>query len=163
MNDYMTEQLVKKRTTMKDTAKMVGLIALTALSFLLGAMNIIFMILFVVLIFVDYYILRRMDVEYEYTYFDGILDVAKVMNKQFRKEVFTTNTKEDMELVAPSDHAELQYHQVEKVLNFSSGIPEHKTYTMVTLFKGQKVKVVFEPNEKMLNNMRDVAPRKVIF
>lgn len=164
MKEYMTEQLVKKRTTLKDNAIKVGLIALTALSFLLFMTgNLIFTILFIALIFVDYYVLRRMDVEYEYTYFDGGLDIAKVMNKQFRKEIFSTDLKEDMEIVAPSDHADLKYHQVEKTLDYSSQIPEHKTYTMVTKWKGQKVKVVFEPNEKLLNSMRDIAPRKVIF
>ncbi len=162
MSEYMTEQLIKRKTTVKDTAIKFGLIALTALSLLLSG-NIIFMILFVVLIIVDYYVLRRMDVEYEYTYFSGELDIAKVMNKQFRKEVFSTNVKEEMELVAPSDHGDLKYHQVTKTLDFSSKFPEHKTYTMVTLYKGQKVKVIFEPNEKLLNNLRDTAPRKVIF
>ncbi len=162
MNEYMTEQLVKKKTTVKDTAIKFGLIALTALSLLLSG-NTIFMILFLVLLFVDYYVLRRMDVEFEYTYFDGSIDIAKVMNKQFRKELFSTNIKEDMEIVAPSEHDDLKYHQVEKTLNYSSMIPENKTYTMVTSHKGQKVKVIFEPNEKMLNAMRDVAPRKVIF
>ena len=164
MNDYMTEQLVKKKTTIKDTAIKVGLIALTALSFLLFTVgNIIFTVLFIALFFVDYYVLRRMDVEYEYTYFDGSVDIAKVMNKQFRKELFSTNIKEDMEIVAPSDHADLKYYQVEKTLDYSTQMPEHKTYTMVTRWKGQKVKVVFEPNEKLLNSMRDIAPRKVIF
>lgn len=162
MSEYMTEQLIKRKTTVKDTVIKFGLIALTALSLLLSG-NIIFMILFVVLLIVDYYVLRRMDVEYEYTYFSGELDIAKVMNKQFRKEVFTTNVKEEMELIAPSDHADLKYHQVEKTLDFSSKFPEHKTYTMVTLYKGQKVKVIIEPNEKLLNNLRDTAPRKVIF
>ena len=162
MNEYMVEQLVKKKTTFKDTAIKVGLIALTALSLLLSG-NTIFMILFIALIFVDYYVLRRMDVEYEYTYFDGSIDIAKVMNKQFRKELFSTNIKENMEIIAPSDSAELKYHQVTKTLDYSSGIPENKTYTMVTLYKEHKVKVVFEPNERMLNCMRDVAPRKVIF
>ena len=162
MNEYMTEQLIKRKTTVKDTAIKFGLIALTALSLLFSG-NIIFMLLFVVLLIVDYYVLRRMDVEYEYPCFGGELDVAKVMNKQFRKEVFTTNVKEDMELIAPSDHADLKYHQVEKTFDFSSKISEHKTYTMVTLYKGQKVKVIIEPNEKLLNNLRDTAPRKVIF
>ncbi len=162
MSEYITEQLIKRKTTVKDTAIKFGLIALTALSLLLSG-NIIFMVLFVVLLIVDYYVLRRMDVEYEYTYFGGELDIAKVMNKQFRKEVFTTNVKEEMELIAPSDHGDLKYHQVEKTLDFSSKFPEHKTYTMVTLYKGQKVKVIIEPNEKLLNNLRDTAPRKVIF
>ena len=164
MREFMTEQLVKKRTTLKDNAVKAGLIALTVISFFLFMTgNIVFTILFIALVFVDYYVLRRMDVEYEYTYFDGGLDIAKIMNKQFRKEQFSTDIKEDMEIIAPSDHADLKYYQVEKTLDYSSQMPDHKTYTMVTKFKGQKVKVVFEPNEKMLNSMRDVVPRKVIF
>ena len=35
MKEYMTEQLVKKRTTLKDNAIKAGLIALTVLSFFL--------------------------------------------------------------------------------------------------------------------------------
>ena len=164
MRDFMTEQLVKKRTTIKDTAIKVGLITLTALSlFLFLTGKAIFTILFIALLLVDYYIFRRMDVEYEYTYFDGGLDVAKIMNKQFRKELFSTNIKEDMEIIAPSEHEDLKYYKVEKTLDYSSQVPENKTYTMVTTYKGQKVKVVFEPNEKMLKSMRDVVPRKVIF
>lgn len=162
MSEYMVEQLIKKRRTTKDRMIQVGLIVLTILSALLCG-NIIFLVLFLVLVIVDYYVLRRMDVEYEYTCFDGMLDIAKVMNKQFRKELLSTDMKKDMEVVAPSDHPELQYHEVEKVLDYSSKILEHKTYTMVTLYKGQKVKVVFEPNEKLLNAIRDVAPRKVFF
>ena len=164
MVELMIEQLIQKRTTMKDNAIKAGLIALTALSFFLFMSgNLIFTILFIVLVFVDYYVLRRMGVEYEYTYFDGGLDIAKVMNKQFRKELFSTDLKEEMEILAPSDHADLQYCQVEKTLDYSSQMPENKTYTMVTKWKGQKVKLVFEPNEKMLNSIRDIAPRKVIF
>ena len=144
MKEYMTEQLIKKRTTMKDNAIKAGLIALTVLSFFLFTTgNIVFTILFIALVLVDYYVLRRMDVEYEYTYFDGGLDIAKIMNKQFRKELFSTDLKEEMEILAPSDHADLKYYQVEKTLDYSSQIPEHKTYTMVTKWNGQKVKMVF--------------------
>lgn len=164
MREFMTEQLVKKRTTLKDHAIKAGLIALTVLSFFLFTTgNIVFTILFIALVFADYYVLRRMDVEYEYTYFDGGLDIAKIMNKQFRKELFSTDLKEEMEIIAPSDHADLKYYQVEKTLAYSSQMPDHKTYTMITKWKGQKVKVVFEPNEKMLKSIRDIAPRKVVF
>lgn len=162
MNEYLIEQLVKKRTTEKDIAIKYGLISLTVL-FLLLSLNPIFLLLFLVLLFVDYYVLRRMDVEFEYTYFEGSIDIAKVMNKQFRKELFSTNIKEDVEIVAPSDHDALSCHQVDKTLNYSSMIPEKKTYTMITSYKEKKVKIIFEPNEKMLNAMRDIAPRKVIF
>lgn len=163
MNEFMVEQLVKKKTTAKDTLIKVVLIAGTVISFLFFSVNMIAFLLFVVFLVLDVFLLKRLDVEYEYAYFDGTLDIAKIMSKQYRKEVFSTNIKEEMEILAPTDSPDLKYYNVEKTLDYTTKYPEKKTYTMVTLYKGQKVKVIFEPNEKMLNSMRDAAPRKVNF
>lgn len=163
MRDFMTEQLVKRKTTATDIMIKVALIMLTVLSLLLFFAHTIFTVLFMVLVFVDYFVFRRLDVEYEYTYFDGTLDIAKIMSKQSRKELFSTNIKEDMEMIAPTGNHDVERYEVAKTLDYSTKNPGNKTYTMVTSYKGQKVKMIFEPNEKMLNSMRDVAPRKVIF
>ena len=163
MNEFMVEQLVKKKKTATDTLIKAALIVATVLSFLFFMVNALGFILLVVFIFLDMFLFKRLDVEYEYSYFDGTLDIAKIMSKESRKEVFSTNIKEEMEMIAPSDSSELQYYSVEKTLDYTTKEPGRKTYTMVTLHKGQKVKVIFEPNEKMLNSMRDVAPRKVNF
>ena len=163
MNEYMVEQLEKKETTATDILIKASLIVATALSFLLFFVSSVGTIVFIALVFADYFLFKRLDVEYEYSYFDGSLDIAKIMSRESRKELFSTNIKEEMELLAPSDAPELQYHQVEKTLDYSTKKTGNKTYTMVTLYKGQKVKMIFEPNEKMLNIMKDVAPRKVVF
>ena len=169
MRDFMTEQLVQRKTIATDILIKIGLIFGTIISFFFfisspsSFMSVIATILFIAFVCVDVYLFPRLNVEFEYTYFEGTLDIAKIMNKQARKEMFSTDIKEDMEIIAPTDSPELQYHQVEKILDFSTRIPENKTYTMVTLYKGQKVKMIFEPNEKMLNSMRDTVPRKVIF
>lgn len=163
MRDFMTEQLVKRKTTGKDIFIKASLITLTVLSGLLMLQSMIATIVFMILVFVDMYLLKRLDVEYEYTYFDGNLDVAKIMKKQLRKELFSTDIKEDMEIIAPTGSPAVEQYKVDKVLDYSTLYKENKTYTMVTLHKGQKVKMIFEPNEKMLNSMRDVVPRKVIF
>lgn len=163
MREFMTEQLVKKKTTATDVLIKAGLILLTAASLLFFHLHTIVSIIFIVLVFLDIYMFRRLDVEYEYVYFDGDVDIAKIMNKQSRKDLFSCNIKEDMDIIAPTESPELQRYQDLKTLDYSTKNPGNKTYTMVTLYKGQKVKVIFEPNEKMLNGMRDTAPRKVIF
>lgn len=128
MKEYMTEQLVKRKTTASDVMIKVGLIVATAISFLLFFASTIASIIFIALVFFDIYMFRRLDVEYEYTYFDGSLDIAKIMSKQSRKELFSTNIKEDMELIAPTGASELQYHQVAKTFDYSTRIPGNKTY-----------------------------------
>ncbi len=163
MSDYMTEQLVKRETTIKDIAIKTMMIFFTVLAGMLMLITTFGTIILMVMIFVDMFVFKRLDLEYEYTYFDGNLDIAKIMSKQSRKELFTTDIKEKMEMLAPTGNQEVERYRVEKVLDYSSRNKERKTYTMVTTHKEQKVKVIFEPNEKMLNSIRDVAPRKVIF
>ena len=163
MRDFMTEQLVARKTTATDILIKAGLILATAISLLCFFANTLFTVLFVVLVFVDMYVFKRLDVEFEYTYFEGTLDIAKIMSKQSRKELFSTDIKEEMEIMAPTGTPEVERYEVAKVLDYSTKNPENKTYTMITLHKGQKVKMIFEPNEKMLNSMRDTTPRKVIF
>lgn len=162
MRDFMTEQLVKRRTTAKDIFIKASLITLTVLTGLIMMYSVIAMFLFLILVFVDMFFLKRLDVEFEYTYFDGNLDIAKIMKKQLRKEMFSTNIKEEMDIIAPTGSPQVAHYHDLKVLDYSTKIKENKTYTMITLHKGQKVKLIFEPNEKMLNSMRDAMPRNVI-
>lgn len=162
MTDFLIEQLVKKNPTAKDNLKKTGLVAVTALSVLLIFIFPYAIWLTMILVILDFILIRRMDVEYEYIYFNGDLDIDKIMNKESRKRVFSTNIKE-MEVIAPSGSQEVLGCQHIKAIDLSTCNPESKTYEMVTSFKGERVRLIFEPDEKMLNAMRDMAPRKVHF
>ena len=94
-------------------------------------------------------------------YVNGDLDIDKIMAKQKRKRVFQTNVSE-LEVIAPTGSAELNAFQNIKAHNFSTMNPDHKTYTMVVVKNGQKEKIIFEPNQTILEGMRMLAPRKVI-
>ena len=162
MNEFLTEQLVKRKQTFATTLKKAGLIAATVISAFLILIFPIFTLITVILIFVDNFLFKRMNVEYEYVYFNGDLDIDKIMNMQSRKKLFSTNIKE-MEVLAPFGSAELHPYQRLKALDFSTLNPEDKVYEMVTSFKGETVRVLFNPNEKILNEMKNMAPRKVFF
>lgn len=162
MNEFLIEQLVKRNQTIATTLKKAGLIAVTVLSAFLTLAIPILTVVTVILIFVDSFLFKRMNVEYEYVYFNGDLDIDKIMNMQSRKKQFSTNIKE-MEVIAPSGSPELHSYQRLKTLDFSTLNPEDKVYEMVTSFKGETVRVLFNPNEKILNEMKNMAPRKVFF
>lgn len=162
MNEFLTEQLVKRNKTTATTMKKAGLIAATVLSVLLGFVHPMLVWVTTILIVVDIFLFKRMNVEFEYVYFNGDLDIDRILDMQSRKRVFSTNIKE-MEVIAPTGSVELHPYQRTKVLDFSTHNPEDKTYEMVTLFKGETVKVIFNPNEKILNGMKNMAPRKVFF
>lgn len=166
MSDLYTEVIVKKRTTASDTVKKVLLIAATvvcALGAVFTTLGLIALIPLVALIVADYFLLPSFDVEYEYLYVNGELDVDKIMSKQKRKRVYKMDIK-SLELLAPSNSHELDYYNNKKdlkVYDFSSQEEGAKTYTMIV--KGEKSleKVIFEPNDIILKDMKRVAPREV--
>lgn len=161
MGDFYTEQLVKKRTTMKDTFIKALMVALTIVAVLTVFLFPFGMILPVIFIVADVFIFRRLDVEYEYLYLNGDLDIDKIMHKEKRKHVFSANVNE-MEVLAPSGSPELHAHREAKTLDFSTGNQGVKTYEMVVVSSGQKKRIIFEPNEAIVEGVRLLAPRKVV-
>lgn len=161
MSDYYTEQLVKKKTSGKDIMIKSLLVAVTVMSFLIVPLIPFLLIVPVLLIVLDYFMFRRLDLEYEYLYVNGDLDIDKIMGKQKRKRIFSMNISE-LELLAPMGAGELNQYRNAKVLDFSSQMPNARCYVMVIAKNGQQTKVIFEPEQVILEGMRMLAPRKVI-
>ena len=106
-----------------------------------------------------------LDLEFEYLYVNGELDIDKIMSKVKRKRVGSFDISK-AEMVAPVKSHELDYYRQSKdlkVVDCSSGDDHANVYGMVIKDeKGMKL-VLFEPNQEILNDMRRIAPRKVKF
>lgn len=161
MGDFYTEQMVKKQTNMKDIAIKAVLVAVTIVSFLVLLMFPFGIIAPVVMIVLDVIMFQRLNVEYEYLFVNGDLDIDKIMNKARRKKVFSMNVA-DMEVLAPADSAELRQYQNARTYDFTSGTGQAKVYALVVAGQGELKKVIFEPNEEILEGFFLMAPRKVI-
>lgn len=166
MSDLYTEVIVKKKTTAKDIILKSLLIAATVLAvfaMIFTTLGIAAFVAVVVLGVADYFLLPTFKVEYEYLYVNGELDVDKIMSQQKRKRVYSADIK-DLEIMAPSDsHALDHYNQRNdlKTYNFSSLEEQNKTYTMIVKKEKGLERVIFEPNEVILRDMKRVAPREV--
>lgn len=161
MSDFYTEQLVKRKTTGGTVLAKAGLIALTVVAAALIPVLPFGIIIAAAMVALDIFMFRGMDLEYEYLYVNGDLDIDKVMAKSKRKRIFSTNI-EELELLAPTGSSELRLIQVQKTYNYSTMVQGNQTYELIVIQKGQKVKVIFEPNETILNGFQMLAPRKVI-
>lgn len=161
MSDFYTEQLVKKQSGAKEMAIRAGLIVLTVIAVFIVLMFPLGIILPILAVVLDVFMFRRLNVEYEYLFVNGDLDVDKIMSRAKRKRMFSMNVSE-MELLAPSDAPELRQYQNAKTLDFSSGTGQAKLYTLVVADHGGLKKVVFEPNETIIEGFFVLAPRKVI-
>lgn len=164
MSDLYTELLVKKEKTAKDSIIKYGLIVLTVLLALAGLLIHPFVLIAAIIAGVAaYFIIPRTDLEYEYLFVNGEMDIDKIMSKAKRKKAGSFNLAE-AELVAPLNSHRMDYHnnnQKMKVLDFSSGNPEHKRFAVITRIDNEACKIIIEPDETLAQSMKNCAPSKV--
>ena len=161
MDDFYTEQLIKKQTDTKDTLKKVGLIAVTVLSVFLAFITPVGIILPIILIIVDVLVIQSLNVEYEYVFVNGDLDIDKIMNKSRRKRMFSVDA-DQMELLAPVGAVELMQYKKVKTDDYTSGTGNVQVYGLIISDKGEVKQILFEPNETIVEGFFVKAPRKVI-
>lgn len=164
MSDLYIELLVKKKSKSTDILKKGLLIGSTALFLCAGILiSPLFLVVALALGIVDYLFLPNFDLEYEYLYVNGELDIDKIMSKQKRKRVARYDMK-NVEIIAPQKSHELDSHKNNKnlkVRDFSSGEENAKIFGMVV--KGDKGMelVYFEPSEAILKDIQRIVPRNV--
>ena len=164
MSDLYSELLVKKEQTMKDKLVKGGLIALIVI-FVIGGLLItpILLIAAIAAGVAAYFILPGTDLEFEYLYVNGELDIDKIMSKSKRKRVKSLNISE-CDLMAPVNSHRMDYYnsnQKMKVLDYSSGNPQHKRFAIITRDSSGTCQMIIEPDEALAKTMRNTAPSKV--
>lgn len=163
MSELYSEWIVKKKAPSWGFAVKVLLIILTVL---IAVFAMVIPLLFIVAIALGYLTYRlslNWNLEYEYTYVNGELDIDKIMAKSRRKRCAVLSM-EQTEIVAPEGAHQLDNYNSTpcKTMDFSSGVAENKKYIMYATYNNEMVKVIFEPNERMINDMWNTSPRKVV-
>ncbi|HZJ82660.1 MAG TPA: hypothetical protein VFD57_02510 [Clostridia bacterium] len=102
-------------------------------------------------------------IEYDYTFTNGILDVAKVINNKKRKRLLSTNVR-DFEIIAPTSEEGFQrmlnHKGIEKKHNYFLN-PGGGLYYGLFIHEGKKSMIVFEPSQKMVEMFKIYNPRNV--
>lgn len=165
MSESYVELLVKKKKTPKDSILKGLMIAGIVILVLIGLVIPLVLIAAIALGVLAYFKMPGLDLEFEYLYVNGELDIDKIMSKVKRKRVGSFDIGK-AEMVAPVKSHELDYYRQSKdlkVVDCSSGEENANVYGMVIKDeKGMKL-VLFEPNQEILDDMRRIAPRKVKF
>lgn len=164
MSDLYREILVPRKTPVQNRLAKAGLIVLTVLGFLAGMLfGPLFLLVGLAGLLMCVFLMPRLEVEYEYLYVNGDLDVDAIYSRQKRKRVAEYHV-EELEILAPEkSHALDSYRNKRdiKVRDFTSGDPSKKVYAMVmNKEKGQEL-VKVEIDEVVLGDLRRFAPRKV--
>jgi len=153
MGDVFKEQLVKRKPTFRDTVLKVCLGILAAI---IGLSSFVFlghfgMLVVFGLVFGVKYLVGFLNVEYEYIFTNGELDIDIIYDQSRRKRVFTAQAKQ-FEIMAHIDdkNHEGTFNSAQETRDYSGGVPGPDTYVFLTVHEGKKLKVIIEPNEKML-------------
>ncbi|MDY3250424.1 MAG: DUF6106 family protein [Candidatus Choladocola sp.] len=162
--DSYREILVQRKTSMSNQIIKFLLIALTAIVFAAGLLFMpILLVAAIALGVASYFVIPRLEVEYEYLYVNGELDIDTIYSKQKRKKTASYDMAE-LELLAPSNSHALDYYRNNsqmKLKDFSSGNPDAKSYILVfNREKGQEM-VKAELDDVIIADIRRLAPRKV--
>ena len=160
MNDIYTEQLLKKQSSSKDNRIKFILIVLTLGVVVMTLGNPLWLLGIFIMIGVDVWVFRSLNVEYEYLYINGNLEIDKIMSKSRRKKVFEMEIN-DLEVMALRGEAELKMYQGLKAQDYSSGNTNSRQYEMIVIQNGEMKRIIFEPNDVIVDGMRMLAPRKV--
>ena len=167
MNDTFLEKIVSRRKTGKDYLKIFGLFAAAFFILILitmfgGYIGFLVPLILVGVIYGLWFFISGMNREYEYIVTNGEIDIDMIIAKRRRKRVFNGRAR-DFEIMAKVDSDD--YRQAKKgkhELIDCSSLPDSKdTWFFVTNYKGQRVIVLFEPDERMLENMKRYNPSKI--
>lgn len=164
MNNSYTEVLVKKEHRATDTLVKYGMYALTAVFIVAGLLfSPVIWVLAVAMLIGCYFVIPRTDLEYEYLFVNGEMDIDMIMSKMKRKKVCTISMS-DVEIVALTTSHRLDfYHNNQKltVKDYSSGNSTHKRYSMIVREKETLKEIIIESDEYLCDLMKKNSPSKV--
>ena len=107
-----------------------------------------------------FFVGRNVNIEFEYSYVEKELRIAKIINKENRKSLGKYDL-EKMEIAAPiqSIHLDNYNHKDLKTIDYTSGVINDPDDRYVMFFSD--CKVMIEATEDLVNAMRQAEPHKV--
>lgn len=163
MSDMYREILVKRETPASKKALKGIMIGASVLLIVGGFVIWPLLIAGAVLAVVTAIVTPKFNVEYEYLYVNGELDIDAIYSKQKRKRVGSFDMAE-LEILAPENSHALDFYKNNKslkVLDFTSGNPQAKAYMLVMNGDKERKSVKVELDDVIVNDIRRIAPRKV--
>lgn len=163
MENALIEMLVKAKTTQKGWMCRVLGITLTILCvfvmLIVGPLGLLLAFLFG---YLTYKVWQLTDIEYEYSYFGGEVTIDKIMGQEKRKRMIEFALNE-CEAAGYEDSEKLAYYKNNKfeVLDLTTGEAGHRRFLAVLCKDGKQRKIYFEPDEKMVQAMKNIAPNIV--
>ena len=162
--DNFCEQLVERRKTGGDVGKIVALSTVLALG---AAASVFFafysgwMILLLVavgLVVLAAWLIMGMKVEYEYIVTNNEMDIDKIIGRRTRKRMITIELDKTEDFGAYPSETDID---AETTVHATTGLELNAHYLVVKHKDYGKVKIIFNPNEKLREAIAREFPKSV--
>ena len=167
--DIFCEHIVQKRKGIKEILMILGIFLATVVLvavcglFLFTPFGSVAFLLTIGIVVGSYYLVMSFNIEYEYILTNGELDIDCIRNRSKRKRLITVSVK-TFDVLAPVGKPELSAEEratFTRVIDASSYCNSGYAYFAVFSKDGQKIKLIFEPDEQMLEKIRIYIPNNV--
>ena len=153
MQDVFKEQLVKRRpslqTSLLKAAIITSAVLLGAAVLLIDMLVVFAPVFWVFIAFAVFFVIKRMHIEYEYALTNFDLDIDIIYGKAKRKRRFSGSVR-DFEAFRKVGAPEMEhsFSSASRCVDFSGGVDG--CYEFLINQHGNKLRVVFAPNEEIL-------------
>ncbi|MBE7030208.1 MAG: hypothetical protein E7409_02140 [Ruminococcaceae bacterium] len=167
--DIFLEYIVARKKNLKDIAIIAGillglcLLLFISLFFMFTQLSSFVMLLDAGLIYLAYLGITSRNVEYEYIVTNGEVDIDKITHRRKRKRIISVHSK-TFDMVAPvgeSAYRGEEHSTVSRVIDVASSPTSERAYFALFSKDGQRIKLIFEPTERMLDAFTTFVPRNV--
>ncbi len=163
--DIFCEYMVKRKKQKVDyILEAILIVAAIYFSFIAFAMMPLFksftLLVIAAIWYGAFYLIRRKDIEYEYTLTNNILDIDRIFAKKTRKQITSIDIAK-VDYIRPADKQDYEKNP-ELFDHYLCECKESKnTYVLVFARDGKVHRVFFTPNDKMKKNLRQLNPSRV--
>jgi hypothetical protein len=123
--------------------------------------GVIGLLVFFGVVFLTWFLFRRFNLEYEYSFFGGDLTVDKIFSRSSRKRIGVWSL-EKAQLVADTtsqDALRLERKEVQ-TKNFTAGTPDEKKVVVYTVDDdGKEIRLLIAPNDRMRQAFASYVPK----
>ena len=171
--DIFLEQMIKRKRTIGDLLKVffcVGCVfAIVWIFPMLLVIPMIGTILFAICVLAVYFLYKMVctiNLEYEYTFTNGMMDVDKIINMRSRKSMVEVNIRK-IEIAGKKDNPAFGKYMadrnVKKVYACSRKDAEDLGFIVFQDKDSKNKMLLFNPNEELQEAIRRFNPQKVFF
>lgn len=168
MNDIFHEQLVIRKKSSSERAKqilmIIGGIIIGLITFFIPVINTMAPVLLALLIWGAVYLSKNYNIEYEYAVTNYYLDIDKIIAQRKRSRIVSLDIRKIDYFISSKEESLYSAQKNDKSIvqsfDCTSNSGEQNVYAIIANVDGKKTRVLFEPNEEIIESVKKFLQKK---